>query len=160
MPGWHAGRSETRLGVTFGVDAPAKEHDFYDLSFGGPVAGGKARVSSFVFDFKEVDYPSSSYAFLSIVPESLISKATIERSLGTQLVPNGAVIENPGVTTIIEQGKEPITTEPYTRWMQHYTASSTSENSVSITAKRMWGEIGNQQSWFISCGTYTPPIRP
>lgn len=159
LPNWQAGRSEARLSVTYSIDAPTPEHDYYSLSYTGPVKGGKARISSSTFDYKDKGRVDYSHAILWIEPETLIDKAAIEKALRVRLIPNGKLMEWPGGLRITSPGRELVTTKARTRWAQHYNASGSFGERVSITAYRAWGEGGEEQVWRLGCKTYAPPVR-
>ncbi len=134
----------------------------YSIQTRGMIRGGDASIKASATEYvdpKAHSYRDSFLASLYVKPESLLKQTDIERALGAKLIFDGAIIENPGIITISGGGEPTRTTKPYTRWMQHYNGSDTFNDTVSITATRMWGNIGNRQSWYISCGSYRPPIR-
>jgi hypothetical protein len=157
LPGWQAGPSQERLGVTYNVDAPTPEHDRHDLSYTGPVKGGKARISSITHNYKDAGRVDFSFAALWIEPETLIDQAAIEKALGVRLIPNGKLTEWPGAIRITSPGKEPVMTKGPSRWAQHYNASSSFGESVSIEGYRAWGEGAKEQVWRLSCSNYRAP---
>ena len=160
LPNWNAEKPVTRLGVTYGRDAPVPEHDYHSLEHTGPVQGGGATIWSHSYDYKEQERIDYSSATLWIYPENLVDKATIEGILGVRLVPNGRLMEWSRPVRANGPRQEPMTTGPSTSWTQHYTASSSFGDTVTIDASRHWGEGEDRPNWVIGCGTYRPPIRP
>ncbi|HEY0012448.1 MAG TPA: hypothetical protein VGB79_06295 [Allosphingosinicella sp.] len=160
LPGWNAGTPVTRLGITYGRDAPVPEHDYHSLRHMGPVQGGGATIWSHTYDFKDEERIDDSSAMLWIYPENLIDQAAIERILGVELVPNGSLMEASRPVRTNSPGQEPTPTRPLTSWTQHYRASNSFGDTVTIEASRHWGEGEDRPTWVIKCGTYRPPIRP
>jgi hypothetical protein len=160
LPNWNAGTPETRLGITYGRDAPVPEHDYHSLGHTGPVRGGGAAIWSHTFDYKDEERIDRSWATLWIYPENLVDKAAIERILGVELVPNGSLMEASRPMRTNSAGQEPMTTRPAMSWTQHYRAGSNFGNTMTITASRHWGEGEDRPAWVIRCGTYRPPIGP
>ncbi len=139
------------------------KNNSYSIQSRGRIRGGDAWInasSTEIIDPHPSVFRSSYAASLYIKPEALINQKDIEKALGMKLIADDVVIENPGIITISGGGEPTKTTKPYSRWMQHYYGGDTFNDTVSITARRMWGDIGNQQSWYISCGSYQAPIRP
>lgn len=160
--GWKTTGTDKEHAANFlGYEVPPK-HDSYTLRTYGDVIGGKASISASAvkyIDTRPHIYRDGYHAALNIKPDSLIAKEDLESALKVKLIPRGSVDENPGVITISGGGEPTRTTKPYTRWMQHFDSDRTLGDTVSIYARRMWGDIGNQQSWYITCGTYQPPMR-